>query len=912
MDLLNGASVKVRTEIAVDEKTSTTEQGRLLEDLGREVLETQNHSVIQEIRLTGAEVDLLATHKNTGEKVFVECKAYRDKTISAEVLAKLLGNVDIQDVQAGWLMTTSELGKDAKGIIEKRQSRPPEERRRLQVYTSEQMAQLLIQSGRCVDPRAINLPQEYRYSEEVTLLISNVGRFWAIPIVHASAGIPQKVAYFHAEDGALVTDGKVLDSLAKVNSTFESLEVIRELTSKRLSKLVSSVDVIKDEFDNIVPVPMAVDWSDYRPARPVDFVGREMAQNDAMNFFDSVRRGTASSRLIAIKSPSGWGKSSFLNKLRERCRDKNKGSRFYLYPVDCRTAVSGRYAELALKKCFDSAIEDGFFEFDEPVTFGSSSGVFSEASIRRALEVLKSEQKIIILFFDQFEEVTTKVELEDLFGSVQSLSYAVDALAENVVLGFSWKTDGTVPQDHPAYHTWHNLADRRYEIELSPFSAAEVTNALNKFSKQLKNPINAQLKRMLSDHCQGYPWLLKKLCIHVFQVLVKGNAAQSDILNKALNVEELFKKDLSGLNANEHACLRRIALESPAEFFQIENTFDGDTVKRLIDKRLIIRNATKLILYWDIFRDYVLTERVPFIPIRYIPRTHVSSYKQALQALLEKRRITQSTLERRLKIGAGTADNVARDLVMIGNAERLRKEGKIELLQDGEAAVCGAIHRFLLNHEVLRRLVVVHGPGFKVSESQIAEIMKDVFLGSDFAEKTWLTYTKLFVRWLEAFKLISTSVDNVEHTPDIPIPKRLAEVVSQPRRSRSRIFIGEAPPQRVLDFISRLQKGETPSATDRNSLYVLRALNLIPAANVLSFIENPPRHGVEKWLASKVAVQPTITAVWRALDERPETSPVHLGEFVAVLRGSKLSDASKLRYGTSLQVWLRWAQQILG
>ncbi|WP_143329875.1 hypothetical protein [Burkholderia sp. AU31652] len=398
----------------------------------------------------------------------------------------------------------------------------------------------------------------------------------------------------------------------------------------------------------------------------------------------------------------------------------------------------------------------------------------------------------------------------------------------------------------------------------------------------------------------------------MFQVLVKGNAAQSDILNKALNVEELFKKDLSGLNANEHACLRRIALESPAEFFQIENTFDGDTVKRLIDKRLIIRNATKLILYWDIFRDYVLTERVPFIPIRYIPRTHVSSYKQALQALLEKRRITQSTLERRLKIGAGTADNVARDLVMIGNAERLRKEGKIELLQDGEAAVCGAIHRFLLNHEVLRRLVVVHGPGFKVSESQIAEIMKDVFLGSDFAEKTWLTYTKLFVRWLEAFKLISTSVDNVEHTPDIPIPKRLAEVVSQPRRSRSRIFIGEAPPQRVLDFISRLQKGETPSATDRNSLYVLRALNLIPAANVLSFIENPPRHGVEKWLASKVAVQPTITAVWRALDERPETSPVHLGEFVAVLRGSKLSDASKLRYGTSLQVWLRWAQQILG
>lgn len=903
--------MRTRTEIAVDDKTSTTDQGRLLEDLGREILETQNHSVVQEVRLTGVEVDLLATHKNTGETVFVECKAYREKTISAEVLAKLLGNVDIQDVQAGWLMTTSELGKDAKGILEKRQSRPPEERRRLQVYTSEQMAQLLVQNGRCIDPRMIQLSQAFRYAEEVTLLISNVGRFWAVPIVHATAGVPQKVAYFHATDGSPVCEAKTLDALAKINSSFASLEIVRDVISKRLSKILPSVDVIKDEFDNIVPVPTAVDWSDYRPARPVDFIGREAAQSDAMNFFDSVRRGTASSRLIAIKAPSGWGKSSFLNKLRAKCREKGKGNRFYLFPVDCRTAVSGRYAELALKKCLDSAIADGFFQFDEPITLGSSSGIFSEASIGRALDVLKREQKVIILFFDQFEEITTKVELEDLFGSVQNLSYAVDALADNLVLGFSWKTDGTVPQDHPAYHTWHNLADRRYEIELSPFSAAEVTGALNRFSQQLTQPINAQLKRMLADHCQGYPWLLKKLCIHVFQTLSKKNSAQADILNKALNVEELFKKDLSNLNSNEHACLKRIARESPAEFFQIETAFDGEVVKRLIDKRLIIRNATKIILYWDIFRDYVLTERVPFIPIRYVPRTQVSSYKQALGALLERKKITQSTLERRLKISAGTADNIARDLVMIGNAERLRKEERIELLQDGELSVCLTIHRFLVSHEVLRKLIAVHGVGFKVNQGQVAEIMKRVFVESDFAEKTWLTYSKLFVRWLEAFKLVTVSLGDIEHTPDVPVPKRLLEVVSQSRRGRSRIFIGEAPPQRVLDLVFRLQKGGQPSASDRNALYVLRALNLIPSTTIPSFIENPPRRGVEKWLASKIAIQPAIAAAWRAVEEHPDTPPIQVGEYIAGLRGSKLSEASKLRYGTSIQVWLRWVQQVL-
>ncbi|WP_343741462.1 restriction endonuclease [Herbaspirillum huttiense] len=903
-----GINMQSRLEIAVDESTSTTEQGQLLEQLGREILETQNFSVTSTVRLTGIEVDLLASHKQTAEKIFVECKAYRDKAISADVLTKIIGNVYFHNVDAGWLLATSELSKDAKGLVELHGERSASERRKLQIYASADISGLLVVNGRCIDPAKIVLPSGYRYSEDVTLLVSNIGRFWVFPVVHATAGVAQQVMYFHANDGELVGDNRLLNSLAKLKSSFSQLEIIRGVLTKGLPRAANNADSLQEEFDNILAVPMAEDWADYRPARPIDFIGRDSAQTEVMAFFESVRKSTTSTRLVAVKAPSGWGKSSFLNKLRDRCKSKYSGERYYFYAVDCRTAVSPRYAELAFKKCIDSAIKDGFINATGPVTLGTGASVLADESVRQVLESLRKDQKVLVLFFDQFEEITTKVELEDLFQNFQNLGYAVDAAGENVVLGFSWKTDGTVPPDHAAYHTWHNLSDRRYEIEIPPFSTPEVTTALNRFANHLGEPLNAQLRRMLADHCQGFPWLLKKLCLHVLSQN-KKSTSQADILDRTLNVEDLFKKDLSGLSGNEHGCLKRIAADSPADFFQIETLFGGETVKKLINKRLVIRNATKLILYWDIFRDYVLTEKVPFIPVRYLPRAHIANYKLVLATLLERRSVSEAVLAKKLKVSSGTMDNLARDLVMIGNAERVRKQGRIDILQNSEADVCLAIHRFLRSHEVLRQIISNKGAGFKVSFAEIAETMKGIFLGAEFSEKTWLTYATMFVRWLEAFKIAIIDNDVVEHTPDGVAPRTLEGIVYISTRSKKRVFLGEAPPQKVINLLQRLMKGESYGPTDRNSLYVLRSLRIIYSTADPILVLIPSTHSLEKWLAARVAREPVIIAAYAATVSNSEISVSELGEIVANIRGSQLATTSKIRYGTSVQNWLRWVQQ---
>jgi hypothetical protein len=67
-----------------------------------------------EVRVTGSELDLICKHQVSMRKVYVECKAQRD-TLGAGVLKQLLGTINFQNYDEGWLITTGPLGKDAKG-----------------------------------------------------------------------------------------------------------------------------------------------------------------------------------------------------------------------------------------------------------------------------------------------------------------------------------------------------------------------------------------------------------------------------------------------------------------------------------------------------------------------------------------------------------------------------------------------------------------------------------------------------------------------------------------------------------------------------------------------------------------------------------------------------------------------------
>ena len=155
----------INIEVAVTEETSTTEQGGLLETLGREILETSNFEVVETIRLTGMEVDLLAKHRSTSEVVFVECKA-QQANLAADIITKLLGNIMLKGVSCGWLLSTAQFGKDAKGIADEWDKKLPDEKRKLQLYPPKKLAELLISTKNILPPESLIKPEGYQYAEE--------------------------------------------------------------------------------------------------------------------------------------------------------------------------------------------------------------------------------------------------------------------------------------------------------------------------------------------------------------------------------------------------------------------------------------------------------------------------------------------------------------------------------------------------------------------------------------------------------------------------------------------------------------------------------------------------------------------------------------------------------------------------
>lgn len=898
-----GGRVDVSIEVVLPKEASSTEKGRVLEKFARRLLETQNFRVSEEVRLAAMEVDLLAEDRTTGERVMVECKAYR-QPISAEVLQKLLGQITFDDaLTSGWLISTYALGKDAKGFRDRWHAKPIAERRKLRIYDPEALIERLISAQVIVDPQTLIVPPEIRASTERVLLITNFGEFWAVIVLDEASGIRHSAVLYDAHSGVRVTNAATTSRMSETDSTLAQLTWLpnEAVTAPR------DAIAIQQELQSIVQVPIADHWADYRPARPEDFIGRDKLIDGVFDFFDAVRQGSTRTRLLAVKAPSGWGKSSFVLKLASTAHNIRNRNKYFVYAVDSRAATTKRFGELALATAIAEAIRHRFVTSAEALAYGGATNPFSDESLRKVMDMLRKEGKVICLIFDQFEELLYKSELEAVFDEIKTLCNSIDEAQEQLIVGFSWKTDGTIPTEHKAYHLWHNLADRRREVELVPFSAKEVSSALSRFAKELGQPLAPQLKRLLEDHCQGFPWLLKKLCIHILD-LVRSGSDQNDILVRSLSIQELFRKDIERLSGHEYACVKEIAASAPADFFRVVESFGDDVVNQLLNKRLIIRSGPRLSIYWDIFKDYLLTERVPYIPINYVPQVTFANYVDGLRLLLADHTVSYSTLATELKIAKGTADNVVRDLAMIGHAEANRSAETVKLDAMTEEEAARRLVDFCLSHVVFRELLKDKSDGSDFTEDEMTAIAKRVLRLPTNSDALVREYRKRLLRWFIAVGVVAS--ENGRLTLQARAPHtgllRSARLV----RRRNGNFMGEAPPSGTLLALRGILS-ERPSREDAEAKYGRNAVSCLVSLGMLSPAgspcETPDNDQIAAVLRRKVKEQKTIKFVAGVENERPKMKPEEVGALLATQFGYKWSSASCKRYGSALNQWRTWA-----
>ncbi|MBF6650942.1 restriction endonuclease [Methylobacter sp. BlB1] len=898
----------MKIEVALNKSSSTKERGDLLESLAEKLLSAQSYEVLKEIRFTAVELDLLCRHKISRKEIYVECKAYRDKNIDANILKNLAGTLVFKDYSEAWLISTGEFGKEAKGFAKEWKDKPKDQAIKLSFYEPDKVIESLVSSG-VIKKQPEDLAAGYMGSEnligEWVLLITIYGTFWAAATL--TGGIPSGVICYYANNNELVEDADLLSKLADTDTSLNNLNF--KLPRSHKTKIT---EIDSNKTVSVVQVQTGDAWSDYRPARPEDFVGRLKEINYIFDFFKKVKEKNTNTRIFAITGNSGMGKSSLIAKIKSKAENYQNKNKYYVFPVDIRAAAGPEYIYSSLLQALRNAQKDGFGKQDIELILSDVGSPLNSETIKTYLESLEAKNQLIALVFDQFEELYSKPELYEVFERAKSLLLNAAAIKLNLCLGFAWKTDSTTHSEHPAYFFWHQLSDYRITRKLAPFSDHESNAIINIFEKEIDQKLHHDLRHNLVASSQGYPWLLKKLCIHLYEKIDSG-VNQDDLLENKLDVASLFKEDMESLSAAESSCLRLVAQRAPVDWFEVIELSGPETLKSLIDRRLVIRSGDRLNVYWDIFREYVLTGSVPVIPLRYLPSTDFSSIYKVVKHLEHATKLSVQELVLRTQLSEGTIQNVGTDMIMFGLATR---ESGLYSLND-DVVTCNEIDIL----KVIREKFSKHAFTYSIKDTSshvaitvhsLIDILKQLYPGNKYAEKTWHAYTIRLCRWLELCGFIESSGNGWIYRDQGGV------ITENVKLRKSNVFTAPASPALALETLDWLVgqesigKGENKPKGYRNALAILKRFELIYLKDDKYFVaEDKLRKFSENrealWISANA--EEILLQVVKLLESDDQLTGKEIGEFIADKHELAWTDASKARNGGAIRQWAMWLYQ---
>lgn len=636
--------------LSVPSDWSTDDKGTFFEDFVVDLLRPMRYRAEQRLRVTGMEIDLLARAEDEPRTILVECKAYRDP-IPSDVITKLLGNVQLRKADQGWLFTTSDLTKDGRGLWEDIQG-DHDHARRLVWYSPSKILDVLIAQRSVVDPTSLSSGLLREDVGDWSLVVAPGSRTWLVELL--ADGIPARFAAFDARTGSPLDDARARQA-ADAAPRLAGLQHFNVAQTRGAARTTMS----RASVARVLPGDT---WDDPRPARPADFVGRDETIESILGFLDDVRAERTSTRSFALLAPSGWGKSSLALRLTKARRGRTSAW-CSITAVDSRSATSPAFVAEALRMALVDAVG---------ATTGKRTGIriqslrdpLESPDAQRAIALLEREGRIAVVLFDQFEELFAKESLFEVFNAVRDLSLDVDAQQLPLVLGFAWKTDVSLPQEHPAYHLWHQLADRRRMFRVGEFGRGEIARVISKAENALGKQLTPALRTRLAEQCQGLPWLLKKLLVHVLQ-RVSTQESQYLLLERELDVELLFKDDLEQLKEDHIRCLKYVAARAPIAVTDVEERFSREATNLLLNQRLLVRSGMNYVVYWDIFRDYLNEGKVPVIPWARTFQRSPPVALRALSVLSSGGPMSASVLGLKMSLKEGPTLNLLGDLVSL-------------------------------------------------------------------------------------------------------------------------------------------------------------------------------------------------------------------------------------------------------
>ena len=347
---------------------------------------------------------------------------------------------------------------------------------------------------------------------------------------------------------------------------------------------------------------------------------------------------------------------------------------------------------------------------------------------------------MIVIFFDQFEEILTKDALSSLYGLFKDAAYEIDSLKKNIVLGFCWRTDVHLPPEHPASSTWEKLQERLKNIKLAEFSESESLELLDGFQEYVTTKKDKELEIItkatsLRDNLSSQPWFnqpwyLKRECGELYNQDIaqsKLDPDQNKVITKS-DIETSFNKDIQGaIITGDDKCLKYIAKFSPVSKMDVRREFNKDVISSLLKSKLVIETGENYKIYWDIFREFMLDGKLPEMIISYRPRTKISTVLKIFRLLDQYETI--SDLVPASNYAESTVKNALQDLQNFFEVTKDKKSGKIiaseKILKLKDEEIAEKLAEQIEAHVVIKKIYEQLNPGEWMWLAEVQNLLSD-------------------------------------------------------------------------------------------------------------------------------------------------------------------------------------------
>ena len=721
-----------------------------------------------------------------------------------------------------------------------------------------------------------------------------------IYLINESSLLPTKFIIIDAKENSKAVKKENIELIREKIDELINLEPIQILQQAQVRPPITNDNLI----EAISEVQESENWYDPLPASSKDFVGRDFIRTQMLEYFKEIQSNKSLKRVFYLNGKSGWGKSSLVLEIKGRCRNKHYKNKFFTLAIDTRSATSDNFVALSFEKIINAAYEKKFIDktiFSQRINFTSNVDLLTSTSINQVLQFLKERNKFLIIIFDQFEDVFRK---KNLFKSFYKFLSDVTDKKPNIIVGFSWKSEIIIPIDHEAYSYWQQAKEQSKEFTVSEFGEKEIDGIIKQLEESI-GKLDKEIKNRIKESSQGLPWLTKKLCIHIYEQ-IKSGLKKDKLIESNLNIKELFEKDKDRIEGEELKALKYIAQKAyDGNFFEISEvgeSIENKVIDSLLHKRLIIKSGINYNIYWDIFRDYLVTNIIPPIGESYLLRQGVNLCLEVF--LLFKSSYTNETLESLLEkhpkdIGTATLENILIELRNFGLVQKNDEffsiaKSNLDITYDGFIDFITQKFQNYTPYLALKKMNLL-----TISKDDIAQVLKKTFK-QEFQDKTWESYSLNLISWFLMSKL---DIKN-----KIIEPKKGRSVKSQ-LRLKSKNLVPRTSLKEILILLKSLK---TSNEINLNKYY--RDLLLIDIIDdqrnftefgnrLISIQEDDEK---TKFLKSKIMAIPKMVELEKLVSENPKIKAREIVQKFSIdfFEGKELS--SKIIYASNALTWLKF------